>query len=105
MRISSLVWKISFVTKPKPKKKAHTGAIRCGLILCKFDEKILAMILYMYNHTEIEYGEVEFLWVEYLNTGKLDFATAICHARERIADEEDIRETEMELLYWLHSGI
>lgn len=70
-----------------------------------YDGQILALIMYMYNHTEIDHEEVKYLWVEYLTNGKLDFPNAIHHARERIQDEKDIRETEEELIAWLHRGI
>ena len=70
-----------------------------------YDKQILALIMYMYNHTEIDHEEVKCLWEQYLITGNLDFPTAIQHARERIQDEKDIRETEEELIYWLHRGI
>ena len=70
-----------------------------------YDKQILALIIYMYNHTEIDWEEVKWLWEEYLRTGNLDFPTAIKVARERIADEEDIRATEEELIHWLHRGI
>ena len=70
-----------------------------------YDNQILAIIMYMYNYTEIDWEEVKWLWMEYLRTGNLDFPEAIRHARERIQDEEDIRATEEELIYWLHKGI
>ena len=72
-----------------------------------YDKQILALIMYMYNHTEIDYEEVKWLWMQYLINGKLDFPTAIQNARERIAEEEarNIRETEEELIYWLYRGI
>ena len=70
-----------------------------------YDREILSLIIYMYNHTEIDWEEVKWLWIGYLQTGTLDFQTAIRNARERIADAEDIRETEIELLAWLHRGI
>ena len=70
-----------------------------------YDGQILSLIMYMYNHTEIDWEEVKWLWVEYLRTGKLDFPTAIRNARERIADAEDIRATEEELIAWLHRGV
>lgn len=70
-----------------------------------YDNHILALIMYMYNHTEIDYEEVKWLWTEYLSNGKLDFHLAIQCARERIQDAIDIRETEEELIAWLHRGI
>lgn len=70
-----------------------------------YDGQILALIMYMYNHTEIDHEEVKWLWVEYLRTGNLDFPTAIQNARQSIADARDIRETEEELIVWLHRGI
>lgn len=70
-----------------------------------YDKQILSLILYMYNHTEIDHEEVKWLWEQYLITGNLDFPTAIQAARERIQDAEDIRATEDELIVWLHRGI
>lgn len=70
-----------------------------------YDKQILGLIIYMYNHTEIDWEEVKWLWIEYLKTGNLDFYTAIQNARERIAYARDIRETEEELLHWLHRGV
>ena len=67
-----------------------------------YDKQMLAIIIYMYNHTEIDWEEVRWLWIQYLQTGVLDFHTAIQNARERIAEMEDIAETEIELLAWLH---
>ena len=68
-----------------------------------YDKQVLGVIIYMYNHTEIDHEEVEWLWVNYLKTGTLDFAKAIMYAREREAQE--IRETEEELIHWLHRGV
>lgn len=70
-----------------------------------YDGQILSVIMYMYNHTEIDWEEVKWLWIHYLHTGNLDFPTAIQNARERIAEAEDIRATEMELIAWLHRGV
>ena len=70
-----------------------------------YDNQILALIMYMYNHTEIDYEEVKWLWTQYLLNGKLDFHLAIQCARERIAEAKDIRATEEELIAWLHRGI
>ena len=70
-----------------------------------YDKEILSLIMYMYNHTELDWEEVKWLWVEYLRTGKLDFHLAIQCARERIVEAEDIRKTEEELIAWLHRGI
>lgn len=67
-----------------------------------YDKYILANIIYMYNHTEIDWPEVKWLWMEYLRKGTLDFSTAIMYARER--EYQEIRETEEELLHWLLGG-
>lgn len=90
-------------------KKMCTEIYRdyCGMCRPKRKEDvdILALIFRLYNTTEIDFEEVRWLWMHYLEEGNLRVAEAIQNARERIADAEDIRETEEELIAWLHKGI
>lgn len=69
------------------------------------DANVLTLIFRLYNITEIDYEEVKFLWTKYLKTGNLPVSDAIQMARQRIADWNDIKETEDELIHWLHGGI
>lgn len=67
------------------------------------DSYILSYIIHLYNNTELDWEEVRFLWLTYLEKGNLEISTAMQMARQRIMD--DIRETEEELIRWLHRGI
>lgn len=51
------------------------------------DEPILDTIMRLYNTTEIDWEEVRFLWIGYLEKGNLYFSEAIKMARMRIARE------------------
>ena len=69
------------------------------------DQLILAVIMREYNiDPYINWEEVKWLWIKYLETGNLYFAEARQMAEDRIA-WEDIKATEEELIHWLHGGI
>lgn len=71
------------------------------------DSLILDTIMRLYNTTEIDWEEVKWLWITYLEKGNLYISEAMEMARERIAYEDmiDRRETEEELIAWLCKGI
>lgn len=71
------------------------------------DSLILDSIMRLYNTTEIDWEEVKFLWISYLEKGNLYLSEAMEMARERIAYEDmlDRRETEEMLTAWLYKGI
>ena len=69
------------------------------------DKYIAAIILRFYlRERDIDWEEVKWLWVEYLETGNLYLAEARGKAEQRI-NWEDIKATEDELVRWLHKGI
>ena len=86
-------------------KNIYADYVGMGREKANEDKHILATIMYMYNNTEIDWEEVKWLWMQYLEKGILDFSTAIFVARERIRDHEDIRATEESLLYDYYRGI
>ncbi len=51
------------------------------------DNTILNTIMHLYNVTELDWEEVKWLWITYLDTGILGIAEAIEMARIRIANE------------------
>lgn len=71
------------------------------------DSLVLNTIMRLYNTTEIDWEEVKFLWMNYLEKGNLYISEAMEMARERIAYEDmlDRKETEEELIAWLCKGI
>ena len=72
------------------------------------DLTVLSSIFRLYNTTEIDWEEVKYLWVNYLEKGNLYINTAIQIARQRIEEEEtrrDIEETNASLNAWLTQGI
>lgn len=86
-------------------KNIYADYVGMGREKANEDKYILATIIYMYNHTEIDWEEVKWLWMQYLEKGILDFSTAIFMARERIKEYEDIKATEESLLYDYYKGI
>lgn len=51
------------------------------------DGIILDTIMRLYNTTEIDWEEVKWLWIEYLETGNLYFSDAVEMAKSRKAKE------------------
>lgn len=86
-------------------KNIYTDYTGMGREKANEDKHILATIIYIYNNTEIDYEEVKWLWMQYLEKGILDFPTAIFMAKERINDYEDIKATEESLLYDMYKGV
>lgn len=66
----------------------------------KEDADVLALIFRLYNTTEIDFEEVRWLWITYLEEGNLRVAESIEMARRRIYAEE-IEETNASLNAWL----
>lgn len=60
------------------------------------DSLILDTIMRLYNTTEIDWEEVKWLWITYLDNGNLYISEAMEMARVRIANE--IRKQRMEWL-------
>lgn len=71
------------------------------------DSLILDTIMRLYNTTEIDWEEVKWLWINYLEKGNLYLSKAMEMAEKRIAYEDmlDRMETEEELTAWLCKGI
>lgn len=72
------------------------------------DTIILSVIMRFYlTDRYLDWEEVEWLWIEYLETGNLYLGEARGKAEQRIARKElaDIIATEDELLRWLRKGI
>lgn len=63
------------------------------------DSLILDTIMRLYNTTEIDWEEVKWLWITYLENGNLYISEAMEMARIRIANE--IRKQRME---WLNKS-
>lgn len=69
----------------------------------EMDDTVLACIMRMYNTTDLDWEEIRWLWIRYLETGNLYFAEALEMARKR--EVQELRETEMVLNAWLAQGI
>lgn len=85
-------------------KNIYAVYVEMGREKVNEDKFVLATIMYMYNNTGIDWEEVKWLWMQYLDKGILDFPTAIYIAEERMKGYEDIRATEESLLYDYHRG-
>jgi hypothetical protein len=86
-------------------KEMYVDHVAKGNGKIQFPDTILYTIIHFYNHTEIDYEEVYWLWQQYMETGNLYLKEAIEMARKRIQEQQDIRETEEELIHWLHRGV
>ena len=85
-------------------KNIYADYVGMGREKANEDKFVLATIMYMYNNTGIDWEEVKWLWMQYLDKGILDFPTAIYIAEERMKGYEDIRATEESLLYDYYRG-
>lgn len=69
------------------------------------DKHVAAFLIHLYNTTDIDYEEVNWLWTEYLEKGTLDIATAIAEAKERIEQQKAWEFTKLCLIADLEKGI
>lgn len=77
-------------------KNIYADYIGMGRRELKEDGIILDSIIRVYNTTEIDWEEVKWLWVMYLESGTLYFSEAMEMARVRIANA--IRKQRMQWL-------
>lgn len=63
------------------------------------DPLILDTIIRLYNTTEIDWEEVKFLWVNYLESSNLYISEAMKMARERIVHEKMIDQRKRGNIY------
>jgi hypothetical protein len=90
-RISDIYAKVFLYGKPKASSDIQE---------CK--QKLTEIFLFASKEPRIDLPEIYWLWEHYLRENVLAFEDALEMARDREAME--IKETEEELLYWLHGG-